>query len=66
MDFTEEQKAQMEPMLKQAMKSMVEVMSMAGHFAAVNSSNKIDDVIEPAVNPIAKGALDKLIDGMKL
>lgn len=66
MEFTAEQKAAIEAPLKEALVKLVEAVEIATKAAAENSSNKVDDVVVPALAPMAKAAVVKLVEGMKL
>jgi hypothetical protein len=66
MEFSAEEKAQIEAPLKMAMKSLLDAMEVAASVAAKHSENKVDDVLVPMMAPAAKAVLLQMIDGMKL
>lgn len=66
MEFSAEQKARIEVPLKESLKKLGEAMIEVQKAVVENSANKIDDVIEPVVRPMAVEGLNKLIDSLKL
>ena len=66
MEFTAEQKAAIEVEVKESLKYMGKAMVLVANYAAVNSENKVDDVVVPVLSPIAEASLLDLIGKLKL
>lgn len=66
MEFSAEQKAAIEVEVKESLKHMGKAMVLVANYAAVNSENKVDDVVVPVLSPIAEAALLDLIGKLKL
>lgn len=66
MEFSAEQKAAIEVEVKESLKHMAKAIVLTANFAAVNSENKVDDVVVPVLSPMAEQALLELIGKLKL
>ena len=66
MEFTAEQKAAIEVEVKESLKYMAKAIVLTANYAAINSENKVDDVVVPVLSPIAEASLLELIGKLKL
>ena len=66
MEFTQEQKAAVEVEVKESLKHIGKAIVLVANYSAVNSENKVDDVVVPVLSPIAEAALIDLIGKLKL
>ena len=64
--LSDEQKVAIEADVKEAAKYIVKALVKVSGALAVNSENKIDDLVLPVVSPIAEEALISLIEKLKL
>lgn len=66
MEFTAEQKADIESDVKESLKYLAKALVKTAKYAAINSENKIDDVVVPVIAPTAEQSLVDLIGKLKL
>jgi hypothetical protein len=66
MELSPEAKAAAELKAKDVLKGAVDLVDIVIGDVAKQSANKVDDVIVPIIEPMAKEALYKIIDGIKL
>lgn len=66
MEFTEEQKAAIEVEVKEGLKHIAKAMVLSANYAAVQSENKVDDIVVPVLSPMAEAALIEFIGKLKL
>jgi hypothetical protein len=66
LELSVEQKALIEADIKEAAKHIVKALVKVSNALALNSENKIDDIVLPVVAPLAEEALINLIGKLKL
>lgn len=64
--LSDEQKLLIESDIKEAAKHIVKAIVKVSGALAVNSENKIDDLVLPVISPIAEESLINLIEKLKL
>jgi len=66
MELSDVQKEAIAVEVKEAAKHIVKALVLAGKAAVANSENKIDDMVEPVLSPMAEQALLDVIGKLKL
>lgn len=66
MELTAEQKLALEVDVKAALSSLLKAAVKVADFAALNSANKVDDLVVPALGPMVEAALLDLVAKLKL
>lgn len=64
--LSDEQKLAIELDVKEAAKHIVKAIVKVSGALAINSENKIDDLVLPVISPIAEEALINVIEKLKL
>jgi len=64
--LNDEQKVAIEVEIKEAAKHVVKALVLVVKAEVANSENKIDDMVEPVLSPMAEAALLDLIAKLKL